>query len=348
MEPDSRVFVTTPPARATWTEILDESDALAFQTPSWLDCICELTGYRDASRLYVTEEGRTILLPVVVGPALSSGVVEEMSLPYGWGFGGLIAPGGINERDVEAVVGDLLSRPERRVSVRPNPLHVSTWERAAGERVQRVSRLAHILALDGGPEEVWEKRFRGATRTAVRKAERSAVVVEADSTGRLVPAFYELYHRSVQRWARQSGELRLRANWRRLRQEPLRRYRVVADRLGEDCRIWLASVDGQPAAAIVVLTQGQNASYWRGAMDEKLAGPACANQLLQWQAIEHAASSGCRHYHMGDSGSAGVSLFKAQFGAQPHPYFEYRFGATPAAKPFVGQVLRRARRAWLG
>jgi hypothetical protein len=51
---------------------------------------------------------------------------------------------------------------------------------------------------------------------------------------------------------------------------------------------------------------------------------------------------------MGDSGSAGVGLFKAQFGAQPHPYFEYRFGATPAAKPFIGRVLRRARRAWLG
>jgi CelD/BcsL family acetyltransferase involved in cellulose biosynthesis len=345
MEPDSRVFVTTPPSRAAWTDILDDSDALAFQTPFWLDCISEVTGYRDASRLYVTEEGRTILLPLVAGRTPSSGVVEEMSLPFGWGFGGLVAPGGINDKDVEAVVGDLVSRAERRISVRPNPLAVSIWERAAGDRVERVSRLAHILALEGGAGVVWKSRFRGEARTAVRKAERSAVIVETDTTGRLVPAFYELYCRSAERWARQSGELRLRARLRRRRQEPLRKYTVVADRLGERCRIWLASIGGRPAAAIVVLTQGQNASYWRGAMDERLAGPARANYLLHWRAIEHAASSGCGYYHMGETGldSSGISQFKTRFGAEPHAYFEYRFGPPPAHTSSVRQLARFAR-----
>jgi hypothetical protein len=329
MERPSGALVKTPAPRATWADVLEEADALAFQTPVWLDCICEVTGYRDASRLYVTEEGKTIVLPLV-SRTVAHGVVEELSLPYGWGFGGLLAPGGIDERDIDGVVGDLVSRPQRRISVRPNPLGVSIWEGAVGERVQRVSRRAHILALEGGPEVVWEKRFRGEARTAVRKAERSAVVVEADTTGRLVPAFYELYRRSFQRWARGSGEHSLATRWRRRREEPLKKYRLVAERLGEGSRIWLASIGGSPAAAIVVLTQGENASYWRGAMDERLAGPVRANYLLHWHAIEHAASSGCRYYHMGETGpaAAGLNQFKTRFGAEPHAYFEYRIGPS--------------------
>ena len=328
-ERDSGNLVTTPAPRATWTELLRDSDALAFQTPLWLDCICEVTGYQDASRLYVTEQGKRILLPLV-SRSVSGGVVDEMSLPYGWGFGGLLAPGGIDERDVDLVLGDLISRPERRISVRPNPLGVSTWEQVAGDRVQRVTRRAHILALEGGAPAVWERRFRGEARTAVRKAERSAVVVEADTTGRLVPDFYELYRRSFQRWARGSGEHSLAARWRRRREEPLEKYRLIADRLGEGCRIWLASVGGRPAAAIVVLTQGENASYWRGAMDERLAGPVRANYLLHWRAIEHAAASGCRYYHMGETGpaAAGLNQFKTRFGAEPHAYFEYGIGPS--------------------
>lgn len=329
-ERDSGVVVTTPASRAAWAQLLADSNALAFQTPAWLDCICDVAGYHDASRLYVTEEQKTILLPLV-GRVVARGIVEELSLPFGWGFGGLIAPGGIDERDMAVVIDDLVSRSQERVSVRPNPLDASIWERAAGDRAQRVPRRAHILELEGGAAAVWEKRFRGEARTAVRKAERSAVVVEADTTGRLVPAFYDLYRRSFQRWARASGERWLAAWWRRRREEPLRKYRVIADRLGEGCRVWVARVRNRPAAAIVVLTQGENASYWRGAMDERLAGPARANYLLHWQAIEHAASSGCRYYHMGETGpaAAGLNQFKTRFGAEPQPYFEYRFGSPP-------------------
>jgi CelD/BcsL family acetyltransferase involved in cellulose biosynthesis len=329
MKRDSGPLVTTPASRGAWADLLGDSDALAFQTPHWLDCICEVTGYRDASRLYVTEEGKRLLLPLVSRNVLG-GVVEEMSLPYGWGFGGLLAPGGIDERDVEVVIGDLVSRPQRRISVRPNPLGVSIWERAAGNRVERVSRRAHILALEGGPSTVWDRRFRGEARTAVRKAERSAVVVETDTTGRLVPAFYELYRRSFQRWAHESGEHSLAARWRRRREEPLQKYRLIADHLAEGCRIWLARIGGRPAAAIIVLTQGENASYWRGAMDERLAGPVRANYLLHWRAIEDAATSGCRYYHMGETGpaAAGLNQFKTRFGAEPYAYFEYRIGPS--------------------
>jgi hypothetical protein len=95
--------------------------------------------------------------------------------------------------------------------------------------------------------------------------------------------------------------------------------------MGDDCRIWVAWHDERPAAAIIVLAHGVNVSYWRGAMDRDLAGPTRANFLLHSRAIEDACRGGRRYYHMGetDPGSS-LARFKAQFGAEAHPYLEYR------------------------
>jgi hypothetical protein len=69
-----------------------------------------------------------------------------------------------------------------------------------------VPRLAHVLDLEGGFGEVWNHRFTGTARTAASKAERSGLTVERDTTGRLMPAVYELFERSLDRWAEQGHE----------------------------------------------------------------------------------------------------------------------------------------------
>ncbi len=83
-----------------------------------------------------------------------------------------------------------------------------------------VPRLAHVLELEGGFERVWKEQFTGTARTAVRKAERSGLTVERDTSGKLVPVVYELFERSLDRWARQQHEPRPFARWRRRRQDP--------------------------------------------------------------------------------------------------------------------------------
>jgi hypothetical protein len=227
------------------------------------------------------------------------------------------------------VFSELASRRVVRASVRPNPLDAETWSAARPDGAVVVPRLAHVLSLEGGFDVVWKDRFAGTARTAVRKAERSGLTVECDTSGSLVPVLYELFERSLERWGRQQHEPRALARWRGRRRDPVRKFELMARTLGEACRIWVAWKGERAAAAILVL-QGANAHYTRGAMDKDLAGPTRANYLLHRLAIEDACTAGCRHYHMGETGtSASLAQFKSRFGATPYPYAEYHLERLP-------------------
>ena len=93
--------VTSPAPREVWQEVLKaDAQALVFQTPAWLDCICALGGYEDASRLYETPGGRCLVLPLVRRKGLPEALTTQASLPLAWGIGGLVAPGPIEAEDV--------------------------------------------------------------------------------------------------------------------------------------------------------------------------------------------------------------------------------------------------------
>jgi lipid II:glycine glycyltransferase (peptidoglycan interpeptide bridge formation enzyme) len=202
-----------------------------------------------------------------------------------------------------------------------------------------------VVDLDGGPEQIW-KRFRSSARRAVRKAERSGLEIECDTSGRLLPVFHRLFQLSIERWAGQQHEPVALARWRARRRDPLEKFEQWAAALGDEMRVWVAWKNGSPAASIIVL-QGANANYTRGAMDKDLAGPTHANDLLQWLAIEDACEAGCRHYHMGESGSSRpLAAFKEKFGARPVEYGEYRIERLPLtradawARALVKRLLR--------
>ena len=329
-------FVTSPAPRDTWASLLDSSPhALAFQTPAWMDSLCQSGGYEDASRLYDAGKGRQLLLPMARRKGLPRLLAAEASLPFGWGFGGLLSPGELREGEIGAVLADLGSRAILQTSIRPNPLESAAWEASAPAGIVRVPRTAHVLDLEGGFQRVWENRFGGTARTAVRKAQRSSLEVVHDTTGALVPIFYDLYRQSLDRWANQGQVPAFLTRWRSQWREPQRKFQIVAESLGGACRIWVAKLHGQAVAAIIVLLQGANASYWRGAMNKEIAGPTRASDWLQSLAIEDACRAGCRYYHMGESGSS-VSLaqFKARFGAEAHPYVEYRLERLPITRQY--------------
>jgi hypothetical protein len=321
--------ISIPAPRAEWQAVLaSDPNALVSQTPSWVDFMCAFGGYRDASRFYELAGGRRLVVPMV-SRRLPARIGIEGSFPPSFGMGGIVAPGGVTRADVAAVFADLAARPSLRISLRPNPLDAEAWKSACPRGAVAVPRLAHVLPLDGGFEAVWNDRFTGTARTAVRKAERSGLEVERDTTGRLVPVLYELFERSLERWALQQHEPRVLALWRGRRRDPVRKFELMAKTLGDACRISVAWKDGRAVAAILVL-QGPNAHYTRGMMDKELAGPTRANYLLHKLAIEDACAVGCRHYHMGETGTAGsLAQFKTRFGARPHPYAEYHLERLP-------------------
>lgn len=57
---------TGPAARHTWEAVLPTDPTVSvFQTPAWLDAICAATSYEDATCEYRTEDGRSVVLPIV-------------------------------------------------------------------------------------------------------------------------------------------------------------------------------------------------------------------------------------------------------------------------------------------
>jgi lipid II:glycine glycyltransferase (peptidoglycan interpeptide bridge formation enzyme) len=195
--------------------------------------------------------------------------------------------------------------------------------------VQTVARLAHVLDLEGGFERVWNDRFTQLARRNVRKAEKAGLVVERGSSDEHIAAFEELWKRSVERWARRQHEPLWLSRIRGRHLDPPRKFRLLASILGDACGVWLALLDGRPVAAAIVL-RGANAHYTRGAMDAEAAGPTRANYVLHARAIEDARDAGCRHYHMGETGtSRSLAFFKTRFGAEAYPYAEYRFERLP-------------------
>jgi CelD/BcsL family acetyltransferase involved in cellulose biosynthesis len=343
--------VRSPAPRDEWEDVLaSAADALPTQRPAWLRSVCAVDGYEDASRLYRAADGRRLVLPLVRRRVLGLDTrwAPLASLPVGWGPGGLLAEDGVvGPDDVRMVVADLARAGLANVYLRPDPASAAAWESAVPAQVIRQPGMAQTVPLDGGFDRVWRTRFRKDTRNRVRRAERAGVVVERDDCGALVPAFHRLYALSVARWAQHDGIPPALARWRAARREPEGKLRTVAGDPATGCRIYAAFHDGRPVAAIVVLVAGGAAAYWRGAMDEALAGTTYANYLLHRTAIQDAADAGCGAYHMGESAPGSpLALFKSRFGAIDQHYASYRIAPT-AVRALAGarqHATRAARR----
>lgn len=337
--------VMSPAPREVWRELLqNDPEALPSQSPEWLDCLCAFGGYEDASRLYKFSDGQQLLMPVVKRKRLPDFMSLQASFPYAWSVGGVISKRPLHVDHLSAVFGDLASQPFLSMSIVPNPRQGELWRVAQPKGCISIPRRAHVLDLEGGFDHVWKERFVSKTRNKVRKAERSGLVVECDTTGRLVPVFHRLFRRSVDRWAEQQHEPRWLAHWRAEQRDPLRKLEHIAQHMGKVCNVWVAWQGNRPAAACLVM-YGSNADYMMGAMDKELAAPTNANDLLQKHAIEMACRLGCRYYHMGESGdSVGISGFKERLGAHSYPYTEYKLERLPLRRIDSGLrgVVKRA------
>jgi len=343
------LLVTTPAPRGVWRELLGaDREALAFQTPEWTDAICATGRYEDASRLYETSRGRRMILPLARrrGP-FPRALAPQGSLPHAWGMGGMVADAPIEAAELSLIAADLASLPALRTSIRPNPLHADLWAHATDSlEVTSLPRRAHVLDLQGGVDDVWQRAFASSARRGVRKAERSGLHIECGCSEELLAEFHTLLGSSVRRWAQAQHEPLALARLRARRRDPLAKFNFIARAMGASLRVWVAYRDGVAVASIVVLL-GADASYTRGAMDKELAGPVAANELLHWLAIRDACDAGCRHYHMGESGaSVSLARFKEKLGARPVAYSEYRFERVPltaadaAARGLVKRALR--------
>jgi hypothetical protein len=323
--------VTSPVPRDVWRDLMaGDPEAIPYQSPAWLDAICLGGRYRDASRLYEFADGCRIALPMVRRRLLPAVLSTASSFPSGWGMGGLLVSTELQPHHIQSIIRDVGTLPYLRLSVRPNPRRGTLWTNAlATEKVRTHPRLAHVIDLSKGFDDVWNTRFSKETRSRIRKAEKSPIEVKSASGGELVPALYGLLEKSVVRWAKRQNEPVALARWRFRQRDPVAKLHAIAAAMGEQCRIWMAWVGGQPAAGLLLLI-GKNVNDSRAAIDREALGTSGANDLIQKLAIEEACRLGCQYYHLGETGSsAPLAHYKERFGAAPYSYSEYYFEKIP-------------------
>lgn len=327
--------VVSPAPKEIWKSLMrKDPESLPYQSPQWFDCILASGKYKDTSRYYSFKDGQELIMPMVRKAGLSRFLGVESSPPSGWGMGGLISAQPIRLGDMQTVFRDLIQRKGSiYTSIRPNPRAGEVWAQGCPPGITTIPRLAHVIDLEGGFSKVWEQKFRKKTRNIVRRAERnSRLSVEVDTTGKQIGVFYDLLKLSFDRWAKQQNEPQLLAHIRNRQRDSLQKFETISKTLKEGCRIYVAKIDGVPAAASVTLQFG-NVNDSKGAMDKELVGNSGANYLLQSMAIEEACKAGCRYYHLGESGnSTRLAHFKTRFGAAPFSYSEYKIEKLPLTK----------------
>ncbi|WP_343991881.1 GNAT family N-acetyltransferase [Terrabacter terrae] len=309
--------VTVPAPRPEWRKAFAADPlAQAFHSPEWVDGVCAAGGFTDVSRLYRAPDGRQLVLPLV---RRRLGLVQA-SLPPSWGIGGVLSADDVRPEDLVAIWADLRrQRGVLRTSVRPSVRSVPTWAAADLPGAKVRTGTCHVLDLEGGFDTVWRTRFTGTARTAVRKAEKSGVVVERDTTGARLPEYFTLLESSVERWAAQQHEPLLLSRWRARQRDPLHKLQALAAAVPGSFSLYLAMWEGRAVAGDIVYS-GTNARYTNGAMIKELAGPVRANFLVHRTAIEDACAAGSTHFDFGESGdSPGLAQYKSRFGAQPLP-----------------------------
>jgi hypothetical protein len=348
-------------ARPAWEDLVahDESIALS-KTPEWTDCICSSSRFSDATLLFRGEDGRRLILPRLrkTGTPYSLGIFE--SPPQGWGLGA-DASGFLSESEggpaspgqTWALIEEIRRHTGLRTRIMVGGDDAAVWASVAPSTLYSTARTAQVLDLRGGFSTVWSERFTSKVRSNARKAERRGVVVESDSTGRLIPVFDVLYRSSVDRWAQERRYPLTLMRWLAQRQHPQNKFATVARRLGERCTVWIAWRQGEPIAGIIILTRGPRVTYWRGAMDKERSRGTGANELLHRCAIETACASERQSYDFGLSQTDDLKRFKATFGATEVPVRIYYFERLPtaatedkcydAAKQAIRAVMRLAR-----
>jgi hypothetical protein len=323
--------VTTPAPRDVWSTVLDDDEeALPTQDPRWTDALAATGRWTDSSRCYELTTGRRVVLPAV-SRRRSLGRWSA-SMPTAWGFGGIVAEGGVTTADVAAVLADVSMSGSLRWTLRPNPLQAERWTAAARTTdLVAIARRAHVVDLRDGIDAVW-RGFGSSARRDIRRSERLGVSVEVDTDGSQLPVFFDLLEASRTRWADRQHEPRWLAQRRGAAQDPPAKWAAISGALGPRLRLYAARHHGELAAAIVVLS-GRNVHYTRGAMRRDVANRCEANYALLWHALQDACSAGALWFHMGESGeSASLSAFKERFGAVPYDYAELRHERVPISR----------------
>jgi len=312
--------MVAPAPRMVWRSLVEQQGRTPIEsTPEWMECIEAAGRHVDASRLYRFGDGRAVVVPLATSRH-GGRMAPVSSLPFDWGFGGITSGCSVLAPDeIDAVLRDLAGLPALRVRLAVSPDRAPGWVAAASGLFPVIEeRTVQVLDLSPGLEKVLAG-YSTNRRKSVRRAERRGVEVEVDRTGRRLGVFFDLYEKSIERWAREQNEPVVLCRYRNHRANSRAKIATVARLLGDRCAVWTAWVEGRPAAASIVLQNGPHLTGWKSVADIHEFGSTGAVDLLKTAIITDGCSAGATVYDLGESRpGSNLAKFKAAYGAREH------------------------------
>jgi serine/alanine adding enzyme len=226
-----------------------------------------------------------------------------VSLPF-FNYGGILC----NERETAA----LLLRESNGLRGELRARYAELRHLEAGrekELATKSHKVTMILDLKGNGEEQW-RALDSKVRNQVRKAEKCGLTTRLGQA-ELLDGFYEVFSRNM----RDLGTPVYGKNF----------FRNILETFPHSTRI-LSVVKGQTPVASGLLTWFRNSLEVPWASSISDYREMCPNNLLYWEAIRFAITTGATTFDFGRSTPGeGTFRFKKQWGARPVPlYWQYQ------------------------
>ncbi len=188
----------------------------------------------------------------------------------------------------------------------------------------------HAIDLQPSVDELFKRCHKKSVQQSIQRAQRENLAIEQGRSETLLGHFYAL--------------LLMTRRKHQLPPQPLSWFRNLADCMGDQLTISVASKDRKPVAAIITLLHNQTMVYKYGCSDpafNSLGG----TPFLLWHSILAAKTLGIRSFDFGrsDLDNQGLITFKERWGAVRSRLIYYRYTNEPVKRtsPSPGALFLR-------
>jgi CelD/BcsL family acetyltransferase involved in cellulose biosynthesis len=298
---------------ARWIEFVQRHPSgSVFHSPGWLDALRRTYGYEAA--VYTTTPAGERLRNAWLFCGVKSWVTGNrlVSVPFADHCEPLLE----NPEDLsllsQSVQQDVDKGRWRYAECRPLSIG-----RVPGFGPSKTYAL-HKLNLQPSLEFIFGRLHGDCIRRKIRRAERERLTVEEGRSEAALDKFYSLLIMTRRRHG--------------IPPQPRRWFANLADCLGDQLNVYVASAQGTPVAAIVVLRYKGTTHYKYGASDLRFSGMG-GMQWILWRAIQDAKQSGALEFDFGrsDIDQEGLITFKNRWGAERTTVNYYRYPGQPSS-----------------
>lgn len=299
--------IVDPRCEPAWDSLVaSHPQCTIFHSAAWARVLCKTYGH-SPTYAHLARDGRTLALIPLMEVASPFTGRRGVSLP----FSDFCSPLVFEQLEGATLMEQLmelgLQRKWRYFELRGGrdalPFEAAVCNKFHG----------HKLDLTLGAEELFA-RFDSSVRRAIRKAEKSVIVIEAGKSWASMLEFYHLHSRTRRRHGLPPQPLGFFRNIHR---------EIIGAGLGF---VVLAKIALRPVAAAVFFHFGKRALYKFGASNERMQ-EFRGNNLVLWEGIKNLAAAGFDTLQLGrtDPGEEGLRRFKLAWGTEEDKIEYFRF-----------------------